>query len=53
MRCYKPSVAPVYSSVANEVNKIKGVAIVGDESSTSAMSKSISEVDCQREAISG
>jgi len=53
MSCYKPSVALVYSSVANDVNKPIGVVIVGDESSTAAIFKRISQIDCQLEAISG
>jgi len=47
MSCYKPSVALVYSSVANDVNKAKGVVIVGDDSSAAVMSKRISQVDCE------
>jgi len=53
MSCYKPSVALVYSSIANDVNKAKGVVIVGDDSSTAVMPKRISQVDCQREAVNG
>jgi len=53
MSWYKPSVALVYSSVANDVNKAKGVVIVGDESSTAVMSKRISQVDCESEAVNG